>query len=296
LLEVLVLGTAAGGGFPQWNCACPNCRLARSGVLPERLQSSLAISGNGHDWHIINASPDVARQIERFVRPRLVSSSAIRQTPVRSVFLTNADLDHSLGLFQLREGGRLSIMTTAAVQTSLARGLGIDRVLGAFGGLEWRPAPEEWQSVDDSGLEVRTVPLAGGGPPRFDAAAAPEGQAVGYLFRAGGGTVGIFPDVACIDETLQDELARCERVWFDGTFWSDGEMLDCNGRTALAMGHVPIGATGGSLETLTALGVGRVAYLHINNTNPILRPDSAERRAVEAAGVRVAEDGEHFVV
>lgn len=296
MLEVLVLGTAAGGGFPQWNCACVNCRLARAGELPARWQSSLAISGNGRDWHLVNASPDVARQLERFVWPRRADSSDLRTSPVRGVFLTNADLDHTLGLFQLREGGRLPVTAPANVRDSLERGLAMGRVLAAYGGVEWRDAAAEWREVDASGLEVRAVPLAGGGAPRYDAGAAGEGQAVGYLFRREGATVGVFPDVARLDASLRAVLATCDRVWFDGTFWAEDEMVPLSGRTASAMGHAPIGGPGGSLAALAELGAERAAYLHINNTNPVLRPGSDERRAVEGAGVRIAEDGEHFVV
>ena len=295
MLEVLVLGTAAGGGFPQWNCACPNCRLARAGVLSRRLQSALAVSGNGRDWHFVNASPDVAVQLERFIRPRLTPSGHARDMPVRGIFLTNADLDHTLGLFQLREGKPLTVTAPAPVRESLERGLALGNVIGAYAGLRWQEAREEWQPVDDTGLEVRCVPLAGSGPPRYDAPAAGT-HAVGYLFRKNAVTVGIFPDVAVLDTALLAALESCERVWLDGTFCDEDELvrLGFSTRRAADMGHVPISGENGSLAALSKIGPGRVAYLHINNTNPILRPDSAERRALEAAGLQVAEDGEHF--
>lgn len=258
------------------------------------MQSSLAISGNGRDWHLVNASLDIARQIEHFIRPSVGSGAAARQSPIRSVFLTNADLDHTLGLFQLREGGQIDVTAPAAVRDSLERGLSLGRVLGAYGGIEWRLAHTDWRTIDDSGLEACAVPLTGGKPPRYALDAISGAQSVGYLFRGGGATVGIFPDVACIDAALTDSLAQCDRCWFDGTFWGEDEMATLTGRTAADMGHVPISGAEGSLTALGALGEQRAAYLHINNTNPILRTDSAERRAVETAGVRVAEDGEHF--
>lgn len=289
MLEVLVLGTAAGGGFPQWNCACENCRLVRAGGLPSRWQSSVAVSGDGRDWFLVNASPDVAAQLERFVIPRLPGSDHRRFSPVRGVFVTNADLDHSLGLLALREGGALPVIASESVRASLERAFG--PVLGAFGGIDWQPLPEAWTPLG-GGLEVRAAPLAGG-PPRYDAEAGPGTHVVGYVFRAGGRTAGVFPDVAKLDEDLIDELAACDRAWFDGTFWSDGELLALNGRTAAQMGHVPVQE---SLPRLAALGAGWVAYLHINNTNPVLRPDSAERAAVESAGLRVAEDGERVLL
>jgi pyrroloquinoline quinone biosynthesis protein B len=296
LFEVLVLGTAAGGGFPQWNCSCPNCRLAREGTLSSRTQSSLAVSANGRDWHLVNASPDVALQLERFVRPRLNSraSTEARLSPIRSVFLTNADLDHTLGLLQLREGTGLDVTAPASVRSSLERGLSLSAVLGAYGGIRWHDASSDWHPADDHGLEVRAIPLPGG-PPRYDAAAGGNDHGVGYLFRAGGAIAGIFPDVGRIDAGLRAILAECSQVWIDGTFWSDDEMLSLSGRTSLQMGHLPLSGPDGSLKALKGLE-GRAAYLHINNTNPILRPDSAERIAVAAAGFRVAEDGEHAIV
>lgn len=293
MLEVLVLGTAAGGGFPQWNCACDNCRRARVEKWPARRQSSLAISGDGQSWHLVNASPDVAGQLESCVIPRLQPNGS-RFSPVRGIFLTNADLDHTLGLLQLREGDPLVVTAPAAVRASLERGLRVGAVLGAYGGLIWREAFADWTPVDASGLEVRAVPLAGGDLPRYDRGNdASRPLAVGYLFRAAGRIAGIFPDVAEFDVVLEDALATCDRVWFDGTFWSGDEMLALNGRTARDMGHVPVAE---SLPRLARLGAGRVSYLHINNTNPLLRPNSVERAAVVAAGLRVAEDGEHVQI
>ncbi len=295
MLEVLVLGTAAGGGLPQWNCGCLNCRLARRGSLQPRLQSSLAVSANGKDWHLVNASPDVAGQLERFVHPRLAEApDQPRFSPIRSVFLTNADLDHTLGLFQLREGGSLPVTAPEGVRQSLQRGLSLENVLNAYGGVTWRPLSAGWHSVDATGLEVCAVSLPGG-PPRYDAGAPGGSHGVGYLFRLGTAVAGIFPDVGEVDPALQATLGSCGRIWFDGTFWSDGEMLPLSGRTARSMGHIPVGGSGGSLEILRPLA-GRISYLHINNTNPILRPDSDERLAVAGAGFRVAEDGDHTVV
>ncbi|MGH8045760.1 MAG: pyrroloquinoline quinone biosynthesis protein PqqB [Chthoniobacterales bacterium] len=295
MLEVLILGTAAGGGFPQWNCACENCILARAGALSQRLQSSVAITGNGRDWHLVNASPDVGRQIEQFIRPRLEPGDEQRDAPVRSIFLTNADLDHTLGIFQLREGRPLTLVAPPSVRQSLERGPGLSHVVGAYAGLNWLPAPDQWHAVDPTGLEVRTVPLVGSGPPRYDTTSAAGAHAVGYVFRKDGRTAGIFPDVAVLDDALQAELKACDRVWFDGTFWDEDELvrLGFSARRAADMGHVPISE---SLPVLSALGPDRAEYLHINNTNPVLRPDSEERKRVESANLRVAVEGGHFVV
>jgi pyrroloquinoline quinone biosynthesis protein B len=258
----------------------------------------VAVSGNGIDWHLVNASPDVTRQIELFVRPRLRSGREARDTPVHTIFLTNADLDHTLGIFQLREGEPLTVTAPGVVRQSLERGPGMSVVLNAYAGLSWHPSPVEWRAVDDTNLEVRAVPLDGAGPPRYDREPAAGVHAVGYVFRQGGATVGFFPDVAVLTETLRAEIAVCDRVWFDGTFWDAEELvrLGFSGRNATDMGHIPISGDDGSLEFLSTLGPNRAAYLHINNTNPILRPDSDERKQVEAANVGIAGDGDHFIV
>jgi len=287
VLEIRILGTAAGGGFPQWNCACQNCRMAREGGLLPRMQSGAAISATGHTWHLVNASPDVSRQIETYLpRPHGVA----RSSPVASIFVTNADLDHTLGLFQLREGNRISVAAPRAVEHSLRDGLGLERVLSSYGGIDWKQAPEHWMSC--GGFEVKSVPLRGGGPPRYHRDVAEGEHSVGYLFRAEDRMVGIFPDVAILDDDLLVVLSECDHVWFDGTFWSEDEMLEWNGRTASQMEHVPVEQ---SLPLLSQLGRGRVALLHLNNTNPILRPDSAERKAVIEAGLSIAEDGDRWI-
>lgn len=287
MLEVRILGTAAGGGFPQWNCGCENCRRARAGTLPARMQSGAAVSADGRSWHLVNASPDVARQIEQYL-PRPEDPG--RTNPVASVFVTNADLDHTLGLFQLREGNRIAVTAPSPVARSLRGALGLERVLSCYGGVEWTPASEGWTS--HGALEVRCIPLRGAAPPRYDRDAAGGGHAAGYLFRSDSGTAGIFPDVAILDDSLLAVMSQCDRVWFDGTFWSEDEMLEWNGRTASEMGHVPIRE---SLHLLARLGRDRVALLHINNTNPILRPDSEEQKAVIEAGVAIAEDGDRWI-
>ncbi len=297
---VRVLGTAAGGGFPQWNCGCPGCGSARQNpdTVPGRLQSGMAVSSDGSHWMLVNASPDITRQIELFLRPDLPAVT-LRHSPIGRIFLTNADLDHVLGLFQLREGGGLDLTAPSAVRASVQEGLNFDRVLGAYASVEWREAPEDWAATGNGALDVKAVPLDGTDSPRYWV---PDRvglvQAVGYLFRdrITGRTVGIFPDVAKMTPDLHATLESCDLVFFDGTFWTNDEMvrLGLTDRDAAAMGHLPISGPGGSLEKLRALDSARCVYLHINNTNPILDPSSPERRELNAAGVEVAEDGARF--
>ncbi len=298
-MEVVVLGTAAGGGFPQWNCGCVNCELARtpeSGVEP-RMQSSLAISADGERWFLVNASPDVGRQIERFLRG--ADGGGGRISPVAGVLLTNADLDHCLGLFALREGAdELEVWAPETVRRAVVEEIGVERVLNSFGGVRWRTSAADWTALGEGGLEVKTVALRGTDSARWaDAGAAGEVHAVGYLFRErpGSGVIGMFPDVAVIDDELVEVLRGCERVYFDGTFWTADEMvaLRFSDRDAAAMGHVPMSGEGGSLAVLAAMP-GECAYLHVNNTNPVLRRESEARAALESAGVRLADDGERW--
>jgi len=302
MMEVLVLGTAAGGGFPQWNCVCSNCSDARrlhGGLLP-RLQSSLAVRSDQGPWHLINASPDIGRQIERFLHSSTSTSrSEQRSSPIASVALTNADLDHCLGLFGLREGPELRVIAPDGVRSSLIRDLHIDAVLNPYNGIRWAFTSEDWAPIDAHGLEIRAIPLKHAQPPRYDQHSAtdapPRCHGVGYQLRHRDhpGVIGVFPDVGWIDNDLLASLSECEIVFFDGTFWFDDEMpsLGLGTRSARDMGHVPMAGAGGSIEALTRLTGTSIYFLHINNTNPILRPDSAERKTLANQGMQVAEDG-----
>jgi pyrroloquinoline quinone biosynthesis protein B len=256
-----------------------------------RLQSSVAVSGADGRWHLINASPDVTTQIARYLRAEL--KPAMRSSPVAEIFITNADLDHSLGVFLLREGERLRITAPEGARQALIEGLRMGDVLDSFCGVEWMGAAETWRDLGAS-LQVRAVPLRDATAPRY-AGRAGGVHAVGYLFRDGetGKQAGMFPDVPTLTKELLAIFAECDALFVDGTFWRDDELqqLSVSPRTARDMGHVPILGEGGSLEPLAALGLPLCAYLHINNTNPVLDRDSVERRAVEAAGLRVAEDG-----
>jgi pyrroloquinoline quinone biosynthesis protein B len=241
---------------------------------------------------LVNASPDIATQIELHLRA--VPKPAIRFSPIEEVFLTNADLDHSLGLLLLREGAPLRVTAPGGARQALEEGLNLGAVLNSFCGVEWRDAPAEWRDLGASNLQVRAVPLAASDAPRY----APKTQgvhSVGYLFRDMGTKkqAGIFPDVPSLDDNLLEVLADCDALFFDGTFWSGDELghLGISSRTAHDMGHIPISGPEGSLVRLAQLQRPRCVYLHINNTNPVLDPGSPERRAVEAAGLGVAEDG-----
>jgi pyrroloquinoline quinone biosynthesis protein B len=304
-MRVRLLGTAAGGGFPQWNCHCAHCRGVRTGRVPARArsQSGAAISAEGRRWFLLNASPDLRQQIEGFA-PLRPADGRTRSTPIEGVLLTNADLDHTVGLFSLREGGRLPVHATPSVRGALTQGVTIGPVLESYGGLEWREPPAELAPLfgadgTPSGLRYAAFSVPGK-PPRYRegrvAPAADDG--VGYCFvdERTGGQMLFIPDAAALDSDVLRQLPTCDVLLLDGTFWSNNEMERMGTGTASAaeMGHLPVGGVSGSLACIASLPISRRIYIHINNTNPMLIEDSPERAAVEAAGVEVGWDGLEF--
>ncbi len=304
-MRVRLLGTAAGGGFPQWNCGCPLCSKARSRDVstPPRSQSSVAVSADGTSWFLLNASPDVRHQIESF--PELLPPrGAVRGTSLEGVLVTNADLDHVLGLFMLREGGAVDVHATATVRRALEQGLRLTDVLSHYGGLRWHEPPSEPRPLpkrdgSPSGLlyEAFEVP---GKLPRYAGGAAGPGSAVGYLLLdpATQGRLAFIPDLAGLTEGVLARLKGCAAVLMDGTLFDEDEMvrLGASTLTASRMAHLPVGGPSGSLEALRRLEAGLKVYLHINNTNPILCAASPESARVRDAGVAVGVDGMEFTI
>lgn len=301
-MRIRLLGTAAGGGVPQWNCNCPVCCEARAGGgrVQSRTQSSVAVSADGQHWFLLNASPDIRAQIENFP-PLQPSTSKIRSSPIQAILLTNADLDHTLGLLLLREGEKLRIHATAAVRRSLSEGISLTSTLDTFCGAEWieppsKPEPLVLRDGSESGLTYGAIPLKGKSPRYAKSEARPStGNAVGYRVTdtKTGGRLLFLPEVAAIDDKLLSILSECEALLFDGTFWSEDEMRERGTGTLSAadMGHLPISGTSGSVNVLAKLGVKHKIYTHINNTNPILIEDSPECAAVKTAGCIVGRDG-----
>jgi pyrroloquinoline quinone biosynthesis protein B len=299
-MKVRVLGSAAGGGFPQWNCGCEHCLLARQGssrVRP-RSQDSVAISADGERWFLLNASPDVHAQIAR--TPALHPRRS-RHSPIAGVVLTNGDLDHTLGLFSLRESQPLALYATAHVHGGLDHDAML-RTLQRFPGQLKRHALELDREIslvgpDDepSGLTVVARGVAGKPPVHLMGTLAPsvEDNVALFIRSAGGRTLAYASTVAALDEALLAALAASDVVLFDGTFWSSDELSARGLGTARAedMAHQPVGGPRGSLARLGALSGPRRIYTHINNSNPLLLEDSAERAAVLTAGVEIAVDG-----
>lgn len=292
-----VLGSAAGGGFPQWNCTCPPCRSVRDRSRPcrPRTQSSIAVSPDGRSWFLFNASPDVGAQLAscRALYPARGPDGA-REVPLEAVLLTDAELDHTLGLLLLREGGGLVLHATEAVHDTLRDGTSLLRTLTAYCPVRWRPVVPGTRVPLAEGLSYRAFDVPTTKRPRFGPAGA-TGRVVGYRLtdeRSGRALV-YLPCVQELTAAVRAELDDCACLLIDGTCWRDDELirLGLAGKTARAMGHLPIDGPGGSLGPLSALPIERKIYIHINNTNPILLEDAPERRVVERHGMEVAVDG-----
>jgi len=301
LLRAHVLGSAAGGGLPQWNCACENCTRVRAGDagIQARTQDSLALSRGepGDRWLLVNASPDVLRQIERFapLHPR-----AARDTGIGAIALTNGDLDHVLGLLSLRESQPLVVLTTERVRAGLVERNALLRTLART------PDQVTWKTLE-LGREV-VLPAVGLGVTALAAPGKLPVHLVGVVDPSPEDNVALrVRDLAsgrvCVVATaigsldgVDAMLRGAELLFFDGTFWSEDELPSQGlGKShARDMAHVPIGGDGGSLARLArveGLGVSRRVYTHINNTNPVLREGSPERVAVERAGWELSFDG-----
>jgi pyrroloquinoline quinone biosynthesis protein B len=290
-VRLRVLGSAAGGGSPQWNCGCPVCTAVRAGAGRPRTQSSVAVSADGRRWFLINASPDIHAQIEAFPGLRPVGD---RTTPLEAVLLTDAELDHTLGLLLLREARALRLYATPAVHKTLSDGSLVLSTVERYCPVEWRPVVPGAELALADGLSARAFDVPTTKRDRFGAGV-DHGRVVGYRLtdERSGGTLVYLPAVQALTPALRAEIAGCDCLLIDGTCWHDDELvrLGLAGTTSRAMGHLPIDGPDGSLAQLPSLGVRRGIFVHMNNTNPILLDDAPERRAVEASGMEVAMDG-----
>jgi pyrroloquinoline quinone biosynthesis protein B len=293
---VRVLGSAAGGGYPQWNCACPQCRAVRTGSRPcvPRSQSSIAVSADRKEWFLFNASPDIQSQIESF--PDLHPDEG-RVVRLQAVLLTDAELDHTLGLLLMREGRGLEVHATESAHETLTNGTGVLRTLEAYCPVKWHPVlPGAEVPLGDgsNGLSYRAFDAPTVKSMRFPGTAT-HGRVVGYRITdtGSGRSLVYLPCVQQLTPDVLDDLAGCSGLLVDGTCWRDDEMssLGLASKTSRDMGHVPIDGPGGSLELLSSLPIDRKVYTHMNNTNPVLIEDSPERRLLDQHGIEVAADG-----
>ncbi len=305
MLRAIVLGAAAGGGFPQWNSNAPACRRARAGdrFARRRTQSSLAVSGDGVGWFLINASPDLREQIE--ATKALVPGGAVRSSPIAGVVLTNADVDAVAGLLHMRERHPFALYATERVMAVIEENaifgvLARDCVQRVTVPLD---TPFEPSGPDGapSGFEATLFDVPGKVALYLergrasDQLAGEPGDNVGIELRATGGAARLLyvPSCATMTDAVAGHLRGAAVVCFDGTLWSDDEMirLGLGAKTGRRMGHMSVSGEDGAMAALHNLGIARKIFVHINNSNPILLDDAPERRHVEQAGWEVGHDG-----
>ncbi|WP_263261190.1 pyrroloquinoline quinone biosynthesis protein PqqB [Pseudomonas sp. RIT-PI-S] len=298
-MYIQILGSAAGGGFPQWNCNCPNCRGLREGTLraTARTQSSIALSDDGVNWILCNASPDIRAQLQSFAP--LQPGRALRDTGIGAIILLDSQIDHTTGLLSLREGCPHQVWCTEMVHQDLTTGFPLFNMLGHWnGGLKWNRIELEGSFTVPACPRLRFTPfpLRSAAPPysphRFDPH---PGDNLGLIVEDlnTGGRLFYAPGLGQVDAPLLARMAEADCLLVDGTLWEDDEMQrrGVGTRTGREMGHLAQNGPGGMLEVLDGLNVPRKVLIHINNTNPILDEDSPERAEVQRRGVEVAFDG-----
>lgn len=278
-MKAILLGTAAGGGYPQWNCACPMC----AGGYPARTQDCLAISPDGSSWYLINASPDIRTQI--LATPQLRAGPGPRDTPLRGVLLTDAELDHTLGLTMLREGS-LEVFAPPAVLDALQRDFPLRPLLARYNSWSWNPVPSEL-----AGLTVTALPVSDKHPKYAGSSDAPGPWVVAYRLDCPTGSLVYAPCLATWPSGFDSFIADATAVILDGTFWSPTELSTTTPLAAAAqpaMGHLPIAGPGGTLARRPPGP--RWLYTHLNNTNPLLNPTSPEHTTLHAANAEAPPD------
>jgi pyrroloquinoline quinone biosynthesis protein B len=305
-MQVKILGSAAGGGFPQWNCACPNCHALRGGQFQgkARSQTQVAVSSDGDTWFLLGASPDLRYQIES--SPELYPRSGTRSSPIGGVILVSADLDHVLGLLLMRELQPFRVHAAESVLNILRKQNSMFGMLNRVADqVQWQPirAGDSFTLEPATGVNgsvaCRAVAVSSHHPAYATGVRDSQEAMLGIILTAASGaTLGFFPQLAHLTPELKETFASLDCLLLDGTFWSDDELigLQASGQRAREMGHVPVGGEDGTLQQLAGLKAQRKMYIHINNTNPMLNEAAAEYRAVRDAGWELAEDGCHFTL
>ena len=308
-MQIVVLGSAAGGGFPQWNCNDDTARRARAGdaTLGPRTQSSLAVSADGRRWLLLNASPDIRQQINERSHLQPWRDDPKRSSPIAAVALTNADVDHVAGLLSLRESQAFSLYAHERVLDTLAEN-SIFSVLNPALVPRRALALEEpiWlEDASGNNLNLRLQAFSVPGKValwREDARKADfgtrSGDTLGFEIGTNGRSFFYIPGCAAMNAKLAARLEAAALVFFDGTLWRDDEMIvqGVGSKTGLRMGHMSCSGPEGSMAAFEMLGVNRKVYIHINNTNPLLVADSRERAEAESRGWEIAYDGQEIVL
>ena len=296
---IQILGSAAGGGFPQWNCNCVNCAGLRNGSLraKARTQSSIAISDDGESWILCNASPDIRAQLESF--PKLQPARGPRDTAIGAIILLDSQIDHTTGLLTLREGCPHEVWCTEMVHQDLSTGFPLFKMLEHWnGGLRWNPIALEgsFTIATCPNLNITPIPLRSSAPPYSPHRNDPHpGDNIGLLIedRKTGGTLFYAPGLGQVSPELLELMRSADCLLVDGTLWRDDEMRVREVGTKLGseMGHLHQSGPGGMIEVLDGMPAARKILIHINNTNPILDEDSAERAVLDEHGIEVSFDG-----
>lgn len=298
-MYIYVLGSAAGGGFPQWNCNCPNCHGVRTGTIQAkaRTQSSIAVSENGTDWVLLNASPDIRQQLFEFKAAQ--PARKLRDTGITSVILMDSQLDHTTGLLTLREGCPMNVWCTAMVHQDLTSGFPVFNMLKHWnGGLQYNEInPKQAFKINGfENLEFLPLIIKSAAPPYSPHRNDPhDGDNIALIIKDHKTQKQLFyaPGLGKIDDQIMQIMQSSDCVMIDGTLWTDDEMQQTGvgTKTGREMGHLYISGEGGSLSYLNQLNTPKKVLIHINNTNPILNENSSQFAELKANGVEVAYDG-----
>ena len=298
-MKVRVLGSGAGGGFPQWNCNCHNCHRLRHQTMKgkARSQSSIAVSTDNKNWLLINTSPDIRSQLEAF--PAIQPKEGIRDTGIKAILLIDSQIDHTTGMLMLREGKPLEVYCTDMVKQDLTTGFPLFTMLKDYCTVNHHASPVDGSSftipaIDD--LRFYTQALKSKAPPYSPHRHDPhEGDNIGVIIEqiSTGKKVFYSPGLGEIEPHVMTAMQEVDCLLVDGTFWTDDEMCTQNisHKKAREIGHLPQSGPGGMIEVLSGVAKARKILIHINNTNPILDDDSAQRKTLDAAGIEVAYDG-----
>ena len=299
MLKILVLGSAAGGGYPQWNCNCETCAGHRNGAIDSlaRTQSSIAVSGNGTDWLLINASPDIGQQIRAL--PALQPGRALRDTGITAVMLMDSQIDHTTGLLSLREhSSPLPLFCTRMVHDDLTSGFPVLNMLEHYCGVHWTEIAldEQWFQIDGIvGIEFKPLVIDSKAPPYSPHRHDPHpGDNIAVTIRCldTGKSVFYSPGLGGLQNKTREAMRAADCLLVDGTTWTNDEMQTrgVGSKLASEMGHLPQSGSGGMIEELQDLECRKI-LIHINNTNPILDSNSSERATLDKLGIEIAEDG-----
>jgi len=304
-MHIHVLGSGAGGGFPQWNCNCENCKGVRAGTIKAsaRTQSSIAVSADGVNWILFNASPDIKKQLDDF--PPFQPARLVRDTAISAIVITDAQIDHVTGLLTLREHNKpWEIYCTDAVKDDLTTGFPVFNILGYFRGINHHEIATD-QSIftipTAAGIEFTAVPLLSNAPPYSPRRDKPvPGDNIGMHIKdtRTGKSLFYAPGLGVAEPHVLEYMRNADCILVDGTVWTDDEMSKegISNKRASEMGHLDQSSDGGIMSILNAMEKPRKILIHINNTNPILNEDSSQRATLNKAGIEVAYDGMDIIL